>query len=182
MFRVRCLDVDIVRSVGKPPAEFKRVLWTPCPAKTTDRLPSKRARGPGPQLDRELFRDIDYWLPSENHIHSPAMRTLIALFLAALSSVTASSAEPGKTTVIIKGIPRFEQRGSFAYVLVRESSRNERFGWRGDPSTVLSPGLLNTNQVYTFTLDQEPPHGPPPHYVGFNWVKLPSTTSMRHSR
>lgn len=152
MFKVRGLDVGIGRSVGKPPAEFKRVLWSP--VQTGDRIEP---------LDQDhlstgicwglLFGKFSLDRLQTEHF---AMRTLIALFLAALNCVAAAAAESGKTTVIIKGNPRFEQRAYFAYVHIRDSGRSYRFWWPSDSHIALSTRLLDTNQVYTFTLDQGP--------------------------
>lgn len=84
------------------------------------------------------------------------MRTLAVLLSILFGCHAGLAAERNAQTVVITAKPRFEQRGQFVTLIISDTNHSFDIGWGMLPDIQVFPVSLDTNRVYTFTVDQKP--------------------------
>jgi hypothetical protein len=64
-------------------------------------------------------------------------------------------AAQGGQSVIVTARPQFEQRGEFVDLIISNASQSFDISWAMPPKVQFVPVLLDSNQVYTFTVAQK---------------------------
>lgn len=62
----------------------------------------------------------------------------------------------GGQSVVVTAKPRFEQRGEFIKLIVSNANHSAEVSWAVLPAVQFVPLSLDTNQVYTFIVEQKP--------------------------
>jgi hypothetical protein len=81
------------------------------------------------------------------------MRTFACLFL----WLTLTSARAGTSKeVVITTRPKFDARAQFTYLILADDKQRYEVAWAMPPKIQFVPVVLDTNLVYTFTLQEKP--------------------------
>ncbi|PWU10638.1 MAG: hypothetical protein C5B50_25095 [Verrucomicrobia bacterium] len=83
----------------------------------------------------------------------------ILLWVAAIPFSFSACQGKNKTTINVTCAPRFEQRGDFVYLVIRDSIHSYEVGYSMPPRVVFLPVSLDTNRIYTFTISEKPLKG-----------------------